>query len=222
MILLTILGVITLLLLLLSFIKLTVQLDFLQSKDNEYFKITLSILFGLISYTIRIPYMKWDDEEDAIVVEEKQYKGKKTKDTPKKKKKKLTMASILNKMEKFKHFLDHIVQFNKIVRRFLQHISVTKLEWRSHFGTGDAAMTAILTGLVWSVKGNVIGLVSKNMKLKTKPVLEVVPSFQQSFVETRVVCMFSFRIGYAMGAAFRTIKFWKGRQQVWQNIQSRA
>jgi hypothetical protein len=46
--------------------------------------------------------------------------------------------------------------------------------------------------------------------MKEMPKLAVQPNFQQMITSTDLLCMFQFRIGYAILAGLKLIKFWKG------------
>lgn len=59
----------------------------------------------------------------------------------------------LSMLENAKQFLEQVVGFHKIFRRFLQKVTVRDIKWHSRFGLGDAALTGVLTGAVWSAKG---------------------------------------------------------------------
>ncbi|WP_010678427.1 DUF2953 domain-containing protein [Bacillus timonensis] len=97
-----------------------------------------------------------------------------------------------------------------ILKSFLKKISITKLEWHSHIGVGDAAHTGVITGIGWSIKGTIVGVISHYLSLKTDPDYSITPSFQRAVSETRLRCMIHFRIGYAMVAGIRMIKRWRG------------
>ncbi|RFB17919.1 DUF2953 domain-containing protein [Bacillus sp. HNG] len=97
-----------------------------------------------------------------------------------------------------------------VFKRFLKKISVSRFEWHSHIGVGDAAHTGIITGLGWSIKGTIVGVMSHYFNLKTHPEYSITPSFQVAVSETRLRCMIHFRIGYAMVAGIKAIKRWRG------------
>ena len=113
-------------------------------------------------------------------------------------------------MHDFKELLQHVISFHRIVRYFLRKVSVRKLEWHSVIGVGNAALTGTLTGALWSVKGGVLGVISNYMRLKDMPNLSITPSFQKAYSQTQLSCMIQFRIGYAMVAGLKLVKFWKG------------
>jgi hypothetical protein len=77
-------------------------------------------------------------------------------------------------------------------------------------GIGDAVYTGVAAGALWSIKGSIIGLLSNYLRMKEMPKLMVQPNFQQMITSTDLSCMFQFRIGYAILAGLKLVKWWKG------------
>lgn len=198
---------ITSFLILLPFQKITVNLSYFHDRDNDELNVKISTFFGLASYKISVPVLKVDEDSASIIVKEEQHSAVNDNE----KTKKITPEIILKDLRKVKDFLRHVVGFHKIVKRFLRGISIHDFSWRSRFGVGDAAATGTLVGAVWGVKGSTLGIITHYMKLKTDPILEVHPNFQQLTSHTEVSCMFSFRLGYAIVAALQIVKHWKKR-----------
>ncbi|MGM0874910.1 MAG: DUF2953 domain-containing protein [Bacillota bacterium] len=200
-----------LLLLLIIFTKLTVTLDLNHVGDNDRFKIKFRAWFGLLRYTIDIPLVKVDDDGPNLIVKQEQKAGSEKADNKgNEKEEKVTPEDLLNSLNDIKEIAQHIVGLKKIIRRFLKKIRIKKLDWHSQLGIGDAAHTGILTGAAWTIKGSVIGLMSQYMKLETRPVVTITPEFNQFCSRTKLQCIFHFRIGQAMFAGIRFIKYWKG------------
>jgi energy-coupling factor transporter transmembrane protein EcfT len=206
-----ILMLLFLLLLLIIFTKLTVTIDLKHVGDNDQFKIKFRAWFGLLRYTIDIPFVKVDDDGPNLIVKQGQKVGSEKADNKiNEKEEKITPEDILSTLSDIKEIAKHIVDLHKIMRRFLKKIKIKKLEWHSQVGIGDAALTGILTGAAWTIKGSVIGLISQYLKLKTIPVVTITPEFNQFCSRTKLQCIFQFRIGQAMLAGIRFIKYWKG------------
>lgn len=187
--------------------KLSITIFFRHAQDDDECRVTFRVLFGLVRYTIRIPLIKVEKESLGIVVAHKtaqnvsESEPKRTKYSP---------QEIIHNFQKAKDFAEHVVHLHVIIRKFCSHITVTTFEWQSKIGTGDAAQTGVLVGIGWSVKYGVLALISKYMRVKTTPVLSLIPSFQQAVSETNFVCMIHFRIGHAIVAGIRIMKYWRG------------
>ncbi|CAG9608904.1 DUF2953 domain-containing protein [Pseudoneobacillus rhizosphaerae] len=206
-----IIALIIIIILLVTFIltKLTVILDYYHGNDNDHLKLEFKIWFGIIKYKKEIPMIKIDDNSPTIVVKEKTKKGRDEK-TSKEEEKQIDKKDILNYLHNTKELLNHVVKLHNISKSFFSKVSVRRLEWHTVIGVGDAAYTAVATGGIWAVKGSILGIISHNMKLKEMPRMTVTPYFQYKVSQTRIRCMIQFRIGQAMLAGLKLIKFWKG------------
>jgi hypothetical protein len=194
-------------LIIISKLKVLVQIN--HSPKNQDIKIRLSTWFGLFRYTIHIPLLKLDDDSPSVVVKHEE-KSNLKKENVKDKKKKFTPKEIIQAIQDAGSILEHVVNFHKIIKKFLQKVSITKIEWDTVFGIGDAAQTGIFVGVGWSVKGCILGIVSQYMNLKAQPKISITPLFQQLYSETKIECIFHFRVGNAMLAGIRLVKYWKG------------
>jgi hypothetical protein len=195
---------------LILFTRLTVILDLQHVGDNDHIKIKFRAWFGIIKYTITVPLIKVDDEANLIVKQEQKAGDESSDSKGKKSKAKITPEEEVKALHDVKEILQHIVGLHKIVRRFLKKVKVRGFEWHSQIGIGDAAKTGILTGLAWSIKGGVVGLISQYMQLKATPVITITPEFNVYCSRTKLECMIQFRIGQAMFAGIQFIKYWKG------------
>ncbi len=97
-----------------------------------------------------------------------------------------------------------------IVKTFLKKISVKQFEWHTLIGIGDAAHTGVISGAIWAIKGSIIGMLSHYLNFKEMPHIMVTPHFQAVVSQTKIKCIFQFRIGHAILAGLKLIKFWKG------------
>ncbi|WP_158217573.1 DUF2953 domain-containing protein [Lottiidibacillus patelloidae] len=198
--------------------KLNISIYYLHEQDNDHLGITMKAWYGLLSYNVNIPLMKVEENSPSLVF--KKEKTERNSDKEKEEKDiKLTPTELLNKLKEAKEFLQKVIGFNKIIKKFLKHVELKKFQWDSHLGTGDASQTAIAVGLLWGVKGSIYGLLSNLLKVQTKPEVSIYPLFQMKTSQTRLQCMISFRIGHAIFAAIRVVKYWKGGKTSWNNIQ---
>ncbi len=68
----------------------------------------------------------------------------------------------------------------------------------------------MISGALWTLKGSIVGLLSHYLKLRQMPNLSVTPHFQFVILQTRLTCIFQLRIGHAILAGLKLLKFWKG------------
>jgi len=186
--------------------KITVYIDLRHAKDNDYYRVTFMAWFKLIRYTYEIPVVKFQKESNTLLVEEKSRAGE---NTNKDKWKDYSVEDGLNFLEDGKQFLEHVVGFHIIFQKFLNRVAVKNLKWHTRVGLGDAALSAILVGVVWSAKSGVVHLLDRYMRLKNPPTMTVVPVFQQMWSETIFQCIISFRLGQAILVGLRLVKHWR-------------
>lgn len=201
--------VLILLLILIMATKLKIYIHFYHGNDNDHLKIQFKAWFGLIRYKIEVPLIKLDDNSPTLVVKEKTAAGPQE-DAPKQDTKQFSAKDLINSLHDTKSMINHIVSIHKIIRKFLKRVTIRNLEWHTFGGLGDAAHTGMLTGALWAIKGSILGLISHYMKLKTPPSITVTPHFQFSVSQTAISCMIHFRVGHAMLAGIKLIKYWKG------------
>lgn len=172
-------------------------------------KIKFRAWFGLIRYTIDIPLIKIDEDSPTIVTEEETKTGKNDK-VKSEKRSQFSGEDLLNGFKDMEKLLKHVVAIHRIIRKFLKKISVRQFEWHTVIGGGEASLTGMLTGAIWAVKGTIVGIISCYFRLKVNPKLSVQPHFQLPVSQTSFQCMLVFRIGHAMFAGIKLIKYWKG------------
>jgi hypothetical protein len=202
--------IIILFILLIIFSKLTIRLNYFHHNENDELKIQFRIWFGLIRYTINVPLVKIDDNSPSIVVKGSTQMGDSSgKDSPTKEGQ-ITKDGIISKFTNAKEIIQHVVNTSVIVKKFMKRLVIKHFEWHSLVGIGDAAHTGIITGALWTLKGSILGVLSHFLRLKEMPVLSITPHFQLAIIQTHITCIFQFRIGYAILAGLKLIKFWKG------------
>lgn len=183
--------------------KITIYLNYRHLNDDDHLKIELRAWFGLIRYKKSIPLIKVDEDSPSLIVKSK---GQDESENMSK----ITSHEMLRSLKKYQEILEHVFQLHTIVKKFLKKVSIHKLEWYSIIGVGDAAYTGTITGALWAIKGSITGLFSRYFSVREMPKLMVYPNFQQVITQTELSCMFQFRIGHAMVAGIKLVKFWKG------------
>jgi hypothetical protein len=197
---------------LIIFTKLTILINYFHHNENDDLKIEFRIWFGLIKYKINVPLIKIDNNSPSVVVKSNSKMGSSS-TKEKNSEQKVTQIEkndITTSLENAKELLYRVVNLHLIVRKFFKKVTLKQLEWHSIIGVGDAAHTGTITGAIWAIKGSIIGMLSQYIKLKEMPNLTVTPHFQLAIIHTRLSCIFQFRIGHAILAGLKLIKFWRG------------
>ncbi|WP_318508009.1 DUF2953 domain-containing protein [Bacillus sp. T3] len=202
------------LLILIIITKLTILVDYHHYKDDDQLDVKIKAWYGLITYKIAVPLIKIDDNSPALVFKEKVQMGEQKEVE---KTNKFTAKDFIQGLNDTKQLLTHIISLHKIIRTFLRKVTIKEIQWHSMIGVGDVAATGTLTGALWSVKGGLIGILSNYMRLKEMPIMSITPSFQRPITQTKFQCMIQFRLGYAMLAGIKLVKFWKGGRPNFQS-----
>ncbi|OEF97248.1 hypothetical protein BHF71_03685 [Vulcanibacillus modesticaldus] len=213
---------ILLLIILLIFSEVKIHILYKKDQNNDFMEVNLWFLYRLIHIKKKISLIDADAKDRGI-----KYKSSTNVNSvpkPETKKERITVEKIIDWNKKFKHLLKRVHNLKKEVNAFLKHVKIDLFIWESKIGTGDAMETGIVTGVVWGLKGYILGLVSKYTVVKSLPFLDVKPIFTNKIYHSRFECILRFRIGYLIVTGIRLIfKFYKGGRKVWQeNILSKA
>lgn len=80
-----------------------------------------------------------------------------------------------------------------------------KFVWHTHYGFSDAAVTAVVNGVIWGSVGLLLSALSLVCNIKTEPKISVQPDFGAVGVDIRFESIFSVRIGNIMITGFRIL-----------------
>ncbi|ATU27750.1 MULTISPECIES: DUF2953 domain-containing protein [Bacillus amyloliquefaciens group] len=184
--------------------KIHLTFEYLHDKDNDKLTFKLSALYGLVRFKKTLPVIKVNSEDASIDVKQdtkSEMKGQK------KEKKKITYEDVKQSIHRIEMILHQVFQMRQIGASFLAGVRVTKFEWVTVIGIKDAAVTGIAAGGLWAVKGALTAMLYDHLRFIHKPVCEVIPSFQVPASKTHLQCIFFFRFGHLIGAAFKLLKY---------------
>lgn len=198
------------------FTKLTIDLTYKFDPNDQRLVVLIKALFGLIRIRMDIPELNDTNTE----------KQKSEKTDPSLDKNFTDIDSIdedeaLKAYRPIKYWMKNINELYKVVKKSLKKVRITQLVWKSAIGTGDAATTGIISGVGWSFKGTVIGMLSYYFSLKVQPQLEIRPIFNRKISNTYVKCIFQVRAGQAILAGLKIFKLWKKMKSLRQLTENR-
>lgn len=80
--------------------------------------------------------------------------------------------------------------------------------WETRIGLDDAAATAIIVGGCWAVKSYVAALLwHRHRSTGVRPLIRVIPAYNQEIFQTSFECIFSIRLGHIIGAGIRLLRY---------------
>lgn len=193
------------LLFLFFFTKVKIKIHYCHEQHGDDFYIKFRALFGILRYTIAVPKVKLDEDSRAISVQTTMGTGE---SIDKQITDDISWQDIINSFENIHGLIDHISRLHTIIRNILSRVKVKKFEWHSVAGTGDAAYTGMLTGGFLGIKGSIIGMLTAYLHFTRHPSYSVTPSFGQAVFNTSLTCIFQVRIGEAILAAIKLLRYW--------------
>ncbi|MGV3488669.1 MAG: DUF2953 domain-containing protein [Tuberibacillus sp.] len=101
---------------------------------------------------------------------------------------------------------------------------ISHIKWATTIGMDDASITAMAVGVLWAIKGNIMGRLIDWLPKMERPTVDVRPAYQYFVFHTHLSCMITFRLGKTILAIYRIAKSRKRRQvgQCQKNIPFKA
>jgi hypothetical protein len=97
---------------------------------------------------------------------------------------------------------------NTFFYKISRPVRIKSLKLATELGLGDAAETAVVSGLVWSLKGTVLSMLSYYFNLeKTRPVIVVRPIYNNPYyLRIDYSCIFEFRLGHIIIVIYQLVR----------------
>lgn len=203
-------------LLILFFSSVRIEFQYYHKREVDQGSITFFLFGNLLRYRVKIPEISLNSDKQMLRVKS----VTKTSEDEKK----ITKEEIKRYLEMSQQLVHQIEHFYRIVHRFLSRVTFEKLQWETSIGTGDAAETGVMTGLLWGAKMALVATVGKVFYWQQRPMIEIYPHFTESIFETKIHSIIRFRIGHAILAMNRMLLqiISHRRDMKWPNIQSRG
>lgn len=197
--------------------------EFVRKNENDHFRIQLRALGGLLRYRLEIPIVRFvgnsvefkHEKSNSFAVGQSSNEGRH----------RVGAETVMRKIEQARLLLRYTDHFTSWLRRALSYVRITDWRWDTSVGTGDAAWTAITTGMIWSAQTGLLGLLSQFTRLSAPPRTTVQPLYNQTYFSTEWRCIAEISLGKAMFAGLQLlvrIRKVKGGFSVWQNTLFKA
>ncbi len=203
MTLLVVIGVIIILIFLLLFLPFYINLKICKQEKDDNIEIRFMFIKGLINIKVKLPFIETVNMEDGLAFKilEKFESGKKEKNVSSKKDI-ITLENIIEKIEKIKEYHE---KFSDAIYYINDSISITKMFWETRLGLGDAALTAVVSGGIWSIKGLFFSFFLKDKEIKN-PKINVIPEFNKKTFDIDFDCIIKMRLVYIIIAGIKVLK----------------
>lgn len=212
-----IIAAIVLVVILLYVTPLRIAIIYGRISENDRLTLEVSAWFRLIRLRYEFPLIRLKGSEDGPKISAKMETEKDETE------KSITGPKVKKWYQNVQLMLERVHDLQPIFKKMLSRIRCVELDWHTTLGSGDAAETGALTGLVWGAKSMVVAFFSHNISFHTTPSISVEPIWNGKCIRTRFTCILQFRLGHAMVAGIRILfRMRKGREQPWQTTPSRA
>ncbi|WP_194841377.1 DUF2953 domain-containing protein [Salinibacillus xinjiangensis] len=176
----------------LMFTRVHISILYKHERDQDYLRVIIQF-WMFIRIEKEIPIVEIKDRMEA--------RAEMTGSTDKEEQSMGFFDKLLDRLEMLKNFMSTIQQIWPTIKSFLQKVRIHTLTWQTQIGmVDDAAITGTISGVIWGIKGSVIGMLHQYMNVLAAPKILVNPVFQKNIAATYLECMFSFKIGQAITA----------------------
>ena len=114
--------------------------------------------------------------------------------------------SVKKGYEEVKDVIDEVVRFSH------DHVEIRDIYIRVKYGTGDAAITGIIYGGIWTLVGNIYSIVCRFWKVQF-PKLELEPIFGGKAFEIEAEGIIKTRLVHIITTAIRSFKIYKNSKK---------
>lgn len=179
------------------------------NKDNNELKIYIITLMGMINYKINYNFLKSRDSSKkyslGFISKIKRTKSKKT---IKKDKKKFSINELINIL---KNAMKNVKKYDEMIRTFIDKIQIKEIKMNTEFDNEDAAITGIVTGILYTIQSNIMTWILLNKKVE-KFDIELKPLFEQkNKLYIQFSCIIQFTLGQIIFIGFKLLKlYFKG------------
>lgn len=90
--------------------------------------------------------------------------------------------------------------YRRIVCRLVNSLTCERLNWKTTFGSDDAAVTGLMAGALWTAKGTLVTILRRRFSFIAPPEISVIPVFGQNHFQVDFQCIFSLRLGKIISA----------------------
>lgn len=172
-------------------VRIKAAIRYIRNEQDEWLKFSFYTGKGLIRYESKVPLVKKEDGKDKFKLVKGQ--GREMKGGSKKNER-LGPLDIINKFKSVRTYLkDHKTLIEDIRKYLNRHNIYAELIIKLKQGTGDAAQTGIVCGLLWSAAGILNSHISRHLKVKGIKI-SITPCFNKRIFEVDASCIFHVRL----------------------------
>lgn len=197
--------------------KIKLHVYYSRVRDNDRFYLGFTVLYGVFRYRFEVPVIAFKGLADGVAIHSERINDGNA-NLLADAKSKITSEKVIRFFESARDVLRYTFEMRSWVRESAAHVHCIEFKWDTRVGVGDAAETAITTGMIWSLKSSLLGFLFRFIKLDTKPQIQVTPQYNQKHFSMELSCVCKIRVAMALVSAImlllRIIKI-KGGLKIW-------
>jgi len=206
--------------LLVLLIRSTIKINLLLMKDGEddHIEVNAQAFYGLIKYQKKFPFIDMiNDKKNLFEAHINTSATVGNIDIPVGEKKDKALIDY-DEIKYYKNKIEEVYKvYNNTINYIRKKLLFEKLNWDTKIGTGDAAETAIITGLFWAVKSSILSVFNSKLRLNDIGV-NITPVYETAQLKTRLDCIISLKVGYIIIACIKFV-FIKIKLEVGEKIE---
>ncbi|MDR0267268.1 DUF2953 domain-containing protein [Paenibacillus sp.] len=196
-----VIAVIIILILVAAMSDITCTVRFSKKGQNDRAELDIYMLYGLVRFHYEMPKLTFENMKKGFLL--KLEKGNSNRQSGNAMNIRINKKKIEFWAHDFRVLLNSTVALKKWLQRTFAHVRIQELNWSTSFSTGEAEWTAIVTGILWTLKTTLIGWLSFQVRVKNNPRLHVIPEFRDELLfSTEFNCVSRLNFGLAMYASF--------------------
>lgn len=182
--------------------KVYINLKYLRNGGNDNIVVTVYMFKNLLTYRMEVPVIAILNIENSFWLKSKM-KTRKSQEQTKVKREQRFVRKTVNFYIRHPGQIRHIFRLFRYFLRLYDYIMgnvraslyCEQLEWRTQYGSEDATLTGIATGMLWAIKTLMITRLRKKVIFIKKPIINVHPVFGGNHLNIEFQCIFSIRLG---------------------------
>jgi hypothetical protein len=174
-------------------LRIKAVIEYIRNEQEEWVKFSFYTGKGLFRYERKVPLVQKEDRKDKFKLVKGQGKGKEMKGGSEKNER-LGPFDIIKKFNSVRIYLKDHKSILEGIRKYINKNNIrVELIIKVEQGTGDAAQTGIICGLLWSAAGIFNAYISRHIKIVSHE-LNITPSFDKKIFGVDASCIFHVRL----------------------------
>ncbi len=199
--------------------KVFIILDYRRKRNDDHISISVCLIRKtMVLYRMDIPIVEFTKREGLAWLESKietigddvqpDYKNESNTHFKREERFIETAIKYPHEARRTIRFMQYYLKlYRKLTNKITSSLKCETLYWKTTFGFSDAAITGILAGFFWMIKGVILNRLKNRTILTSQPVINVIPVFEHVTFEIDFRCIFSVRIGNVISAAISILNF---------------